>query len=397
MLGTTESNHPQSWVLLLPRYIQNTPEHIFRINFYDWQVMKVTMDGIELQLAPIPSEVILIHNDIENIVSAHDLLRPSGTMPLEFAGNLNSLNGLILFFLKSHEYIFQLLVENGAMVFRRSDYEIRAIPEDDIKSIIWILWSPTELQLMLPANKGQKIWSVKTPISVAPKSLRQLARVKKLQPTTGFSTVEAFRTAVHEALCSLQDDLAESGAYQGFWDQKYQGKSKEKPTPKRETDIHRQILLPLYDWAKMRSVEIVPENETAVGKLDICFVGNVEGQGPIPFCVEVKLAHAQDLMHGLEIQLPEYMSNKKAMFGAYVVLWFKGTWFDLPATDTIRHLNESILPGTYEPRESECDELEFVLVTKTVLNLHLRNIRVFLFDVSKPISASKKKYDAIIE
>ena len=51
-------------------------------------------------------------------------------------------------------------------------------------------------------------------------------------------------------------------------------------------------------------VEVVPENETAVGKLDICFIGNVTGQGPVSFYVEVKLAHAQDLEHGLDVQLP---------------------------------------------------------------------------------------------
>lgn len=231
---------------------------------------------------------------------------------------------------------------------------------------------------------------MKTPIVVPPKSLLQLARHKKLQLTTSFATVEAFRTAVHEALCSLQYDIMESGAYNGFWDQRYQGKRKEKPTPKRETDIHRQILLPLYDWAKMRSIEIVPENETAVGKLDICFIGNVERQGPVPFCVEVKLAHARDLEHGLEKQLPEYISSKRAVYGAYVVLWFKGIWFDLPSTETIRNLRERIVPGNYESMPSELAELEFALVSKTAIEPHLRNIRVFLLDVSKPINASKK-------
>ncbi len=242
------------------------------------------MDGTALVPAPVPTEIILIHHGVEQIVSACDLLRPNGSAALEVSGNLGALGRRTSVLLQSQDYRFQLLVDDGELVLHRSGYEIRARPDTNSKSIIWVVWSQTQLQLMLPFNRGQTIWTVRTPIAVPPKSLLQLARVKKLQPTTSFESMEAFRTAVHEAFCSLQDDLAETGAYNGFWDQRYEGRRKSTPVPKKETDIHRQLLLQLYDWAKMRSVEVVPENETAVGKLDICFIGNVTGQGPVSFC-----------------------------------------------------------------------------------------------------------------
>jgi hypothetical protein len=389
-IGPTNTNEPQSKGFLFPRYIKDIPEHFFEVNFQNWKVEEAKMDGTALQAAPVPSEIILIYHEIEQVISVYDLLRQNGSIPLELSGDVDSLNGLSLFLLNSQSFVFQLLVDSGEFVLRRSYYEIRARPESK-KSMLWISWSPTLLQIMLPNNKGQKIWSLITPIVVPPKSLLQLARIKKLQPTTNFATVEAFRTAVHEALCSLEFDIAESGAYNGFWDQSYKDKRKGTPKPKRETDIHQQILLPLYDWAKMRSIEIIPENETAVGKLDVCLIGNVEGQGPVPFCVEVKLAHAKDLEHGLDIQLPEYMTSKRAMYGVYFVLWFKGIWFDSPSTEFVHNLRKRIVPGDYEPLPSEFSELDFALVSKTVIKPQLRNIRVFLLDVSKPISASKKR------
>jgi len=390
MLGPADGSAPHSQGFMLPRYIKDVEEHTFKVTFQDWRIMEATINGVALQAMPLPTEVILIHHGIEQLVSVCDLLRPNGSLALQVSGDFRSLDDMPLFLLQAQDYDFHLYVDADEIVLRRCGYEIRALVRGGVRSPLWITWSPTQIQLMLPNNPDQTIWSVTTPTAMPPKSLRQLARMKKLQPTTSFANLEAFRTAVHEALCFLQDDVAESGAYNGFWDQKYEGRRKAKPSPKQETDIHRQLLLPLYDWAKMRSVEIIPENETAVGKLDICFVGSVDGQGPVPFCVEVKLAHSDDLEHGLETQLPRYMSSKRAMYGAYVVLWFKGEWFSLPSAQKIHQLRERIIPGDSGPPSSELAELEFAMATATAIHPHLRNIRVIILDVSKPISASKR-------
>jgi hypothetical protein len=251
------------------------------------------------------------------------------------------------------------------------------------------MWSPTHIQIEIPTNQGRTSWSTTTPAEVAPKSLYQLARAKKLQPTSSFGSVEEFRGAVNEALCFLQQDILESGAYNGFWDQHYDGRRKNTPTPKRETDIHRQLLLSLYDWAKMRGIEVIPENDTAVGRLDVCLVATVDGQGTVPFCIEVKLAHANDLEHGIEKQLPAYMLNKNAKYGAYLVLWFRCEWFEQPSTRVVRTILKNSVGEDFVPREDDMANLDIALTTKTAVIPQLRNIRVFIFDLSKPPSASR--------
>lgn len=390
-VGPADSRVPQSLGFLLPRYLREVSEHSFKVSFRDWQIAGASMDDTPLQLAPIPTEIILIHHGIEQLVSVCDLLRPHGTFCLKISGDIRALGRIPLFQLQSQIYDFQLLLEDQDVVLKRCGMEVRAPLIQCEDWALWIIWSPTMLQLMEPEAQGQTIWSVTTPTVMPPRSLLRLARAKKLQPSSSFASIEAFRTAVHEALCNLVDDVAESGAYSGFWDQRYQGKRKSKPLPKKETDIHRQILLPLYDWAKMRSVEIIPENETAVGKLDICLIGSVEGQGPVPFCIEVKLAHAQDLEHGLETQLPEYMATKRARYGAYVVVWFKGEWFSRPSANTIRNLWRRVLPGYAQPVSPHADELGAALTTKVLLDPRLHDIRVFVLDVTKSDSASKKE------
>jgi hypothetical protein len=84
------------------------------------------------------------------------------------------------------------------------------------------------------------------------------------------------------------------------------------------------------------------------------------------------------------------MLSKRAMYGTYLVIWFKGTWFDLPETETIRKIRDRMIPDIPASKQSELSELEFTLVTKTAITHHLRNIRVFVLDVSKPVTASKK-------
>lgn len=243
MLGRADDNAPHSQGFLLPRYIKDAPEHTFEVTFRDWKIVGAAMNDLALQPAPSPTEVILIHQGIEQLVSACDLLRPNGTVALQMYGDLDSLGGMPLFLLQAQGYYFQLSMDGDEIVLQRSGYEVRACPDMGVPLLVWALWSPTQLQIMLPNNKAQAIWSVTTSVAVPPKSLRQLARTKKLQPTTSFASMEAFRTAVHEALCSLQDDIMETGAYNGFWDQRYEGRRKGRPTPKHETDIHRSLLL----------------------------------------------------------------------------------------------------------------------------------------------------------
>jgi hypothetical protein len=233
-IGLADNRLPQSLSFLLPRYIKDLPEHRFEISFQNWQILSAKMDAIPLQIAPNPTEIILIHHGIESVVSVWDLLRPNGTIPLKLSGDFDSWNGLSLFWLFAENYEFHLFVDANELVLRRSGYEVRTPIKPITKSMVWVTWAPTQINLYLSENPLEACSTITT-ISTPPKSLFQLARAKKLQPTNSFASVDSFRTSIHEALCSLQYDIAEAGAYNGFWDQNYQGKRKHNPTPKKET------------------------------------------------------------------------------------------------------------------------------------------------------------------
>lgn len=122
----------------------------------------------------------------------------------------------------------------------------------------------------------------------------------------------------------------------------------------------------------MASIEIVPEYQTGVGNLDFMFVGIVKDRGIVKLCAEFKPAHSTDVFRGLEIQLPTYMRNKEVQYGAYCILGFKGQWFE-------------------NPRDKSLDDLfhELQIARIRQQTPESKNIRVFMYDLSKPESASK--------
>jgi hypothetical protein len=115
-----------------------------------------------------------------------------------------------------------------------------------------------------------------------------------------------------------------------FWDIIYDGQKIIRRKPKKEIDLHPIILSLLSDQMFISSISIYPELQTGVGKLDFLFVGYVKNKGISKICAEFKHLHANDLEHGLAVQLPTYMNNQKIEHGTYCILDFRGEWFNKP-------------------------------------------------------------------
>ncbi len=118
-------------------------------------------------------------------------------------------------------------------------------------------------------------------------------------------------------------------------------------------------------------IDVVPEYKTAVGDVDFVFLGSIRGKGIAKFCMEFKLAHSDDVFDGLLSQLPAYMQSKSIERSAYCVMYFCGDWFDKPAYSL--------------------DELELELAKRysASTNPLVKSTRTLIWDVTKPVTASK--------
>ncbi len=327
-------------------------------------------------------------------LTASDLLLTSGTITFEMSrDNIRRLD-IVLFDLNTDDFRFRMAIRNGAILLERG--KDRAIISPNLennaeKRRVFAIWDPSMLMIRCGTSKDDEVVQVtETAIIIPPTSVIRFARYQNLIPTNVFPNTEAFRNSVYELLVNLQDDIERLGTYNPFWDEFYEGRKKGNPTPKRETDIHPTLNLLFADWSLLHFVEVIRENQTGVGNLDFCFVGFVSDVGPVSLCVEVKKAHADDIVHGLEVQLPLYMERKRAQYGAYLVLWFKGDWFDEPTLTDIQNISSAWIEDSDKlPTQANLENLEFALNGITLSNPKLQNIRAFIIDASKPIMASK--------
>jgi hypothetical protein len=329
----------------------------------------------ESALKNIP--VVKIASDIQDRLLLSDLLTTECLIFIPTTKKSIQKGGLI-FVILDDNFRFILGVQDMNLVFIRNGAMARLYVGDIIKKfdvvIFKVRWTYRELTLECSMDNDYIKTQVPTIPTAPPPSLVDWARKQNLLPITQFETKEEFCAKVYSCLMSIQDKISTTGAINPFWDIEYSGSSIKSRRPKKETDIHPIIHCILSDQMLMNSIEVIPEYQTGVGNLDFMFVGIVKGQGHIHLCVEFKNAHSDDIYHGLEVQLPLYMKNKNAEYGAYCVLGFKGNWFDEPKGATLKDLEVELSVRKLRSQLPSTD-----------------NIRIFMFDLSKPISASKQK------
>ncbi len=313
-------------------------------------------------------------------VTNRDLLNNNGTF--SFITQKESLiQGGSLFSLidnsSSNSFIFSLSIQNQSIVFQRNS-DVLVLTLEDIPDGrpfgIFVIWTYTELKLIcMHGINGQdeKSVTVQTNPITPPNTLIRWARKQNLLPLEEYDTEEDFRNKVHSCLQSIQDKINESGSYDQFWNLTYVGGKIFERKPKNEVEVQPIIHCLLSDQFLMSSIEIIPEFNSAVGDLDFLFIAKIKEQGFAYFCVEFKNAHSDKLDHGIKVQLPTYMNNKKAQYGAYCVLDYRGVHFKKPVL-----------------KENDLDS--YIDFNKYGNPLYIDRIRVFIYKLSKPISASKQ-------
>jgi len=305
-----------------------------------------------------------------------DLLQSQGT--LEFATSRYVLcqEDGILFVVEDADFSFYLAVRRGVLILRRQEallnLNLNDLPSPVDQVMLRVVWSLDTLQVTcgLTYKVINQPWT-RTQPAAPPKSLLKWAREQNLLKIIEYSSAEEFRAKVYTCLRSVQEKIDETGAVRQFWDFSYDGNRIVSRIPKKEADVHGAVACILSDQMFISNIEVIPEYQTGVGNLDFMFLGHVKGEGSVRLCAEFKNAHSKDIFNGFTTQLPLYMRNSGAEYGAYCVLSYKGDWFHEPA-ETI-----------------EGQEAAFRSITLGSEDPVLRKIRVFAFDLSKPRPASQ--------
>jgi len=302
---------------------------------------------------------------IDKLLAGHmtaiDLLCSTGT--IEFATDVktvqNSRNGVV-YKVTYEGFNFSLLFDSSHIILERCgniiDYLLRVNdPNERIK--VRICFEPTKMGLLVGDSilfevlkkiekdkveefllSQYKTIEYSSPIYI-PNSISSWARKQDLVPAIDYLDYDYLKNAVSSVFAAVEGKILNSNMYLAFWDKRSQTKN---GFPKIEIHNHNTLLGLIQDECLVKGLEVNQEPKAGSGNVDFCIFGYIRSIGIRNICIEVKNAHAKDLKKGLIEQLPYYMQHKSADFGIYLVLWYKGDYFDKPQYEDY-HLMEDRL------------------------------------------------------
>jgi len=179
----------------------------------------------------------------------------------------------------------------------------------------------------IPAQVARAIWKH------APDVTKDPPEEERLAPGALRNTYESTDDFL-DTVCSVIDEIRtalEGTSPEGYWN-KLPNRDR---APKTEPESGSTLLAFFLAICAYKNIRVVAEPPTRSGCVDFLFGGITKSSKHITTILELKNAHSQDLERGLTKQLPTYMREHGCDAGFYLVLWFKGRFFDRPQSGTL--------------------------------------------------------------
>ncbi len=202
------------------------------------------------------------------------------------------------------------------------------------------------------------------------RSLEKKGYHKPVDATQIIESESDFLKAISSTIAELKHYIEDRRWIEPFWDDarviEINGEKHKIPaSPKKETKIQPTLhvffnrnLLPL-------GVQVLRETDEGVGKLDFKFLVTLKGNIPLNVCAEFKLAHNEELEHGLTKQLPLYLKASPSKSGIFLVMWFKddkGKYFSKPVSQNKSQMLNMIEEAIKEINTKEEFKIESILI-----------------------------------
>ena len=212
--------------------------------------------------------------------------------------------------------------------------------------------------------------------------IRSLEKKYYHHPVDTNQTIESesdFLRAISTTFTELKHYIEDRRWTEPFWDEAHEvefdgNKYKTLPVPKTESKIQPTLHIFFERSLCPLGIHVLRETDEGIGKLDFKFLITIKGNIPVNICAEFKLAHNEQLEHGLTKQLPLYLKASPSKAGIFFVMWFKdekGKYFNKPIN------------------QNKLQMLQFIEEAVTVINEKEEfKIKSILIDASKKPSAS---------
>jgi hypothetical protein len=259
-------------------------------------------------------------------MSVEELLANVGTVVVVADRKIRTVAGRIAG-LYAPTFEFEMNVNRQRFnVIRNGSVASVEIPEAGTELVhLFARWSPDSIDVtVLPAKYGASPdpppmenfqHSAATTYTIVPSTIAQWARENRLLPKPAFQNSAQLHAVMRDAIASLQRRLDDNGARSLFWADRF-----EKPKP--EPEVTKYIKALLDDLMLANGVTLHQQVGAAGGSLDFLAEAFSKEGKRLRCCIEAKKADANDVIHGIKVQLPAYMAAQGAESGIYLVLDF---------------------------------------------------------------------------
>lgn len=222
--------------------------------------------------------------------------------------------------------------ENEVYLHRNESRVAASLPERESEIGFGFRWTPHMLEVATVSKRNptdNKSAVQATTPTVPPRRLLAWARRQRTNPEFLYEDANHFYRTVLDMLIGVEDKILYADMIGAFWNKQEDGIL----TPKREVDVHRIVDGLLFDTYTAKNLQCFPETRIDGGNIDFYISGILTNGQHEGVCLEFKNAHATDVYHGLETQLPAYMDSRASDRGIYCVLYYKCDYFQRPTKD----------------------------------------------------------------
>lgn len=171
----------------------------------------------------------------------------------------------------------------------------------------------------------QHMRAVRTPFTVPPLEFIRILRTENLLFNAAYRDVDDLFSTVLDCLHLCEQDIRRHGCERFAW-----GKNGDRSRPLDEPEISRFVAGYLSSHGAARNFEVTCEPIAGSGNIDFYVVAPICNAGLGKVAIEAKKAESAQLVHGFEVQLPQYMKRIGSTHGVYLTYWLRSNAYPFP-------------------------------------------------------------------
>jgi hypothetical protein len=288
--------------------------------------------------------------EIKSQVAFSDFCLPAGTIEFNaYDGFLQ--NSLRLLQISYPGYELEVKLADGMVFIRRNQFYQHSEQYTGSESChVAVQWDSDSIACgVMPASStagsmNQHMRAVRTSFTVPPLEFVRTLRINNLLFNDAYNSIDDFFVTVLDCLHLCEQDIRRHGCERFAW-----GKHGNESRPLDEPEISRFVAGYLSSHGATRNFEVTCEPIAGSGNIDFYIVAPIHNAGLGKVAIEAKKAESAQLIHGLEVQLPQYMSRLGTTHGIYLTYWLRSNVYPYPHQQSYAELEINKLHPVSRP------------------------------------------------